>query len=87
MNVEEFEDAIWETDGIRVSVRAPRDTEIAEPYEYERALDGGRTIKDLRNLRIESCLGKELDYDILDGDFETPNGRMKLKTLRESYDD
>lgn len=86
MKVEEFEDAVWERDGVRIAVRAPRDTDIGTPYEYERALDEGRTVKDLRNLRIEPCLG-DLEYDILDGDFETPNGRMKLKTLRESYND
>lgn len=86
MNAEEFENAVWERDGVRIAVRAPRDTDIDTPYEYERALDGGRTVKDLRNLRIEPCLG-DLEYDILDGDFETPNSRMKLRTLRDSYND
>ena len=86
MNAEEFEEAVWETDGVRIAVRAPRDTEIDAPYEYERALDEGRTVKDLRRLRLEPCLGN-VDYDILDGDFVTPIGLMKLKTLSVSYDD
>lgn len=84
MRVEEFVDELWETDGVRISVWAPRDTEIDAPYEYTRALDGSRTVKDLRRLRIEPCLGS-LEYEILDGDFETPNGKMKLNTLRDSY--
>lgn len=84
MNTEEFVDAVWEIDGVRISVWAPRDTEIDTNYEYARALDGGRTVKDLRRLRIEPCLG-DLEYEILDGDFEAPNGKMKLKTLRDSY--
>lgn len=84
MNVEEFVDAVWETDGVRISVWAPRNTEIETPYEFTRALDGGRTVKDLRRLRIDPCLGG-LEYEIQDGDFDTPNGKMKLTTLRDSY--
>ena len=86
MDVEEFEEAVWETDGVRVAVRAPRNAEICNKYEYERALEGGKTVKDLRRLRIEPCLG-DLEYEILDGDFETPNGRVRLKSIRESYRD
>lgn len=86
MNVEEFEDAIWEIDGVRVAVRAEREREIEESYNYKRALEGEKTVKDLRRLRIEPCLGG-IQYEILDGDFEPTNGRMKLKTLRDSYEE
>ncbi|AMD89464.1 hypothetical protein [Desulfovibrio fairfieldensis] len=80
----EFEDAFWETEGIQIVIRAPRNEDVPD-YSYERACSGNTTLAELRRGRL-AALGEEFEYEIIDGDNETPNGKTKLSTIRDSYD-
>ncbi|GAB7494483.1 hypothetical protein [Bilophila wadsworthia] len=86
MDVESFEEAFWELEHIRIVVRADRDEEIANDYDFKRALENGKTVTDLKRLRIEPCL-ENLEYELYDGSFDQPHGRTKLGTVRDSYED
>ena len=84
MLVYELEDAIWETEGIQIVIRANRNEETELDYDYQRACPGNTTLAELRRGRL-SDLGESYEYEVIDGDNETPNGRTKLSTIRDSY--
>lgn len=85
MTIREFESEFWDTEGIFIIVRGDPDDSVGN-YDYQRMLSGNSSISDLRSGRIEPLLGN-YDYVILDGDLESPHGRTKLSTVRDSYPD
>lgn len=83
MRVYEFEDTIWKVEGIQIVIRAGRNQD-APNYNYERACFGNTTLSEFRRGRLAE-LGEQYEYEIINGDNETPNGKTKLSTLRDSY--
>ena len=84
MKVYELEDAILQAEGIQVFIRAPRNTVTDLSYSYERACPRGTTLAGLRRGRL-AAIGELYEYEVIDGNHETPNGKTKLSTIRESY--
>ncbi len=66
-----------------VTIRAPRNEEIGD-YNYKRAMDKGASLQKFKEDRLEPVL-KGHEYEIIDGDHETPHGRTKLERVRNSY--
>lgn len=85
MDIEEFESAVWEVEGIHITIRADTDTEV-EDYNYERALAGTTSLKKWATSRIEPLLG-DLEYVIYDGSLDEPHRRTSLRNVRDSYED
>lgn len=84
MKVYELEDAIWQAEGIQVIIRAPRNTDTDLTYSYERACPGSTTLGGLRRGRL-GAIGELYEYEVIDGDNETPSGQTKLSRIRDSY--
>ena len=59
---------------------------LAKPNAGLPELENGKTVTDLKRLRIEPCL-ENLEYELYDGSFDQPHGRTKLGTVRDSYED
>jgi hypothetical protein len=83
VNVNEFEDAIWATEGVRVIVRARSNTEV-EDYSYKRGAQDSWRVSQLVENRIQPKVGNR-EVIVLQGDGEQPHGRVILRTLRASY--
>ena len=83
MKIWEFEEKVWEVEGIRIVVRAPSEEEVSD-YDYKKsAQDSWRVTQFLKN-RIQPKLG-EREVIILQGDGEQPHGRVILRTIKKSY--
>lgn len=85
MKVYELEDCIYNIEKIQVVIRAPRNEETNLEYDYQRAAPGNTSLSELRRGRL-SEIGAQYEYEVFDGDHETPNGRTNLSTIRNSYD-
>lgn len=83
MKASEFEDKVWEVDGIRLVIRAP-EKHTVEDYSWTNAADQGSSIKKYADKRIIPKIGG-CEWLILNGDGEEPNGRTLLRTVRDSY--
>lgn len=83
MKASEFEDKVWEIDGIRLVLRVPPN-QIVEDYNWQNAADQGWSVKKYIETRITPKVGNA-DLLIVDGDGEEPHGRTLLRTVRESY--
>lgn len=83
MNVGEFEQAVWDKDGIRVVVRANTWEQVGD-YNYANAAAATLSVTQYLNARIKP---KTLEYqvDVLDGSGDSAHGRTKLATVRGSY--
>jgi len=83
MNVRDFEDKVWEKEGIRVVVRAPSADNVQD-YKYNNSGQGGWRITQLLEKRIQPKVG-EYEVMVIEGNGEEPHGRTILRTLRDSY--
>lgn len=83
MKVRDFEDKVWETEGIRIVIHAKDNTVIGD-YEYQKAADSSWRITELGQKRIDKCLEGNT-FSVIQGDGEEPNGRVILRTIRNSY--
>jgi len=83
MKVREFEDKVWEREGIRIVIHA-KDNTIVNDYEYQKAADSTWRITELAQKRIEKHLDGNT-FSVIQGDGEEPNGRVILRTIRNSY--
>ena len=84
MKVSDFEDKVWEVDGIRLTLRLPANSEVGD-YDWQNAADQGWSVKkDIDTRIIPKINGAELV--IIDGEGEEPNRRTLLRTTRKSYD-
>lgn len=84
-SVEEFEEEFERVEGLKIVVRASKKTQVPD-YEYQRALDGGKTISALKRGRVDPILGG-IEYEILSGDLEPAGGKMKINTVKKTYGD
>lgn len=83
MKVNEFEDAVWAVDGIRVVLRANPET-VVKSYDKKNAADAGWRITEFISKRISPCIG-DIAVVVIQGDGEEPNGNVILRTLRKGY--
>lgn len=84
MRVGEFEQAVFELEGIVIRIRASKNEEVKD-YNYSRSAGGETTISEWLKTRIHSKLG-DYDVSVIDGNHQQPHGRTRLRILRDSYD-
>ena len=83
MTIWEFEQAIWELEGVRVVVRVSNATKVDE-YPYQNAAKASWTLTSWLNSRVIPQLNGE-DIVVIGGDGESPNGNTQLVNVRRSY--
>jgi hypothetical protein len=83
MTVADFEERVWETDGIRIVVRAAENMNIGD-YTWTNAAPQTQSTTSWLETRIEpNTAGHEVT--VIAGNGEVPHGRTLLRTLRVSY--
>jgi|TARA_R100000501_G_scaffold2927_2_gene6802 hypothetical protein len=81
--IEEFEQKIWELEGIRVIVRGAENTQV-QSYNYKNAVSGGwSTTKWLSSRVLPKLDGNEVI--VIQGNGEEPNGRTLVRNVKDSY--
>lgn len=83
MKARDFEDKVWEVEGIRIVLHAKHEAEVKD-YTYKKAGDESWRITELGEKRIEKCLDG-ITYSVIQGDGEEPHGRVILRTIRSGY--
>lgn len=83
MKAREFEDKVWEIEGIRIVLHAKNDV-IVKDYDYKKAADETWRITELGEKRIDKCLDGTT-YSVIQGDGEEPHGRVILRTIKNAY--
>ena len=83
MNVIEFEQKIFEIEGVRIVIRASSDTMIGN-YDYKRRYDQGNSINEWLKSRIFDNI-EQFDVVVVDGTGALPNRKTHMGTLRDSY--
>ena len=82
--ITDFEDAVWEVEGVRVVVRDRSDCRIHGDYGYERAAKGSWHVSELLNKRVRPVVdGREVA--VVEGGGSHPHGKTQLRTVRASY--
>lgn len=83
MKVGDFEQRVWELEGLRIVVRANRRDEV-EDYDYKNAANENlRTTEFLKN-RVVGRTG-DREVTIIQGDGRIAHGNLLLSVLRNSY--
>lgn len=83
MKIFEFEEKVWEIEGIRVIVRASSDETVSD-YNFKNGAQENWRITQLIEKRIQPKIG-EREVIIIQGDGEQPHGRVILRTVRRTY--
>lgn len=83
MKARDFEDKVWNVDGVRIVLRTGADTEV-KAYEYKNAADERWRVTELGEKRINKHLDG-ITYSMIQGDGEEPHGRVILRTIRNGY--
>ena len=83
MKAWEFEEKVWEIEGIRIVVRASSEIEVSD-YDYQNAAQDNWRITQLLEGRIQPNL-EDMEILVLQGDGEQPHGSVILRTIRKSY--
>tara|TARA_B100000700_G_scaffold331223_2_gene462419 strand:+ start:6894 stop:7163 length:270 start_codon:yes stop_codon:yes gene_type:complete len=85
MTVKEFEEAVWQLEGIRLVIREASGAEVAD-YDYDRAAYRTHSITEWLRNRIYPRLDG-LEAVVINGYGEIPNGRTRLDNLRATYEE
>jgi len=83
MTVGEFEQKVWELEGIRVVIRAKWGAEV-EAFDWVKCSKEDIRLSEFCANRLDSRLGG-LEYMIVDGHGSYPNGNTKVLSVRNSY--
>ena len=83
MNVIEFEQKIFEVEGVRIVIRAASSTSVGD-YDYKRKYDQGNSINEWLKSRVLNNLN-DVDVVVVDGTGALPNRKTHMGTLRDSY--
>lgn len=83
MKARDFEDKVWEVEGVRIVLHTSNETELSG-YEYKKAADASWRITELGEKRINRHLDG-ITYSVIQGDGEEPHGRVILRTIRNGY--
>jgi len=81
--VAEFEEAVWNVEGIRIIVRE-RSWAKVDPYNYTNTADKGISITKYLKTRVNATIG---DYEVvvIGGDGVIVHGNTLLSKVRASY--
>jgi hypothetical protein len=83
MKLADFEQRVWEVEGIRIVVRGHENDEVKD-YTFKHAAMGNWRTREL----LERHLSVTLDYNyfsVTNAGFYTLHGSVLLRTLRKSY--
>lgn len=83
MNINEFEDAVWAKENIRIVIRSRSNAQVQD-YRYSNAAQDTWRIGQLLEKRITPKIGNR-EVVVLQGNGEEPHGKVILRTLRASY--
>jgi hypothetical protein len=83
MTVSEFEQRIFDLEGVRIVIRAPQGTQVAD-YDYKKSYSSGNSIREWLDGRVWDKIG-DLDLVVVDGSGAIPNRKTHMSTLRSSY--
>jgi hypothetical protein len=83
MKLADFEQRVWEVEGIRIVVRGHENDEVKD-YNLKNAAMENWSTREFLTKRIEPRVG-ERKVMVIQGDGEMPHGRVLLRTLRKSY--
>ena len=83
MTVAEFENAVWETEGIRIVIRAHWDEQVGD-WPYEKAAKGNFSVAKWFRTRVERRLG-DRKASVIDGYGHEPHWGQQLSRVRRSY--
>ena len=83
MRVDEFEEAVFKIEKIRIRVRAPVE-EVVGDYNYKNWASQTTSVSDWWKTRIAPRIGDH-QGSIIDGNYLETHGNTKLSTLRNSY--
>ena len=83
MNAWDFEEAVWNLEGIRIVVRVPY-AEAVKDYDYEKAAKGNQSLSAFIGLRIRPYVGDQ-QVMAINGSGQVVHGGTHLETIRRSY--
>ncbi len=83
MKLGDFEQRVWELEGVRIVVRGDEQDEVGDYDLKYAAIETWSTSEFLRK-RVEKRVGGR-KVTVIQGDGEMPHGRVILRTLRASY--
>ena len=83
MRIRDFEDAVWNLEGIRIVIRGSWSDEVGD-YSYERRANQTNTLQELIDNRIRECIG-DRDVVAINGRGGVVVGQTTLRTIRNSY--
>jgi hypothetical protein len=83
MNIVEFEQKIFELEGVRIIVRAESSEQLGD-YSYQKKYDQGNSINDWLKSRVLDKVGA-FDVVVVDGSGALPNRKTHMGRLRDSY--
>lgn len=88
ISLRDFVKKVEDKEGIVVRVWADPDTQV-EDYTYSNCAADNTCITDFINTRIKPKLilenGKEIPFEIIEGNRTKPHGNTLMKTLRSTY--
>jgi hypothetical protein len=83
MKVVDFEQRVWQLEGVRIVVRADQQHDV-EDYDYKNAANENlRTSEFLKNRVVGRVSGKEVT--VIRGDGKIAHGNLLLHALRKTY--
>ncbi len=85
MKVSEFEENVWQVEGIRIVLRANPDS-VVEDYDYKNAADERWRVTELIEKRITTRINGIFTM-VLQGNGKEPHGGILLKNIRKGYAD
>jgi len=83
MTVYDFEQAVWEKEGIRIVVRAPWDDQVQD-YDYVNAAQANWRVTQFLENRILPRVGNRQAV-VISGFGKHPHGGTHLSGVRDSY--
>lgn len=83
ITVEEFEQKVWETENIRITIRASENTKVND-YEYQNAAQGNWSTKKWLDSRVLPCLNGN-SVVVIQGNGEEPNGKTLVRNVKSTY--
>jgi hypothetical protein len=79
----ELEEQIFDKEGVRVVIRAGKDTKFP-PYNYKNKASASMSKTSWYMSRVKPLLG-EFEGEVVDGHGEMPHGRTQMIKMRDSY--
>ena len=83
MNVVEFEQRVFDLEGVRIIIRAPAGKQLGD-YEYQNSYTKNKSIKDWLDSRVWDKI-EDFDLVVVDGTGALPNRKTHMSTLRDSF--